>query len=326
MSRISRPALLVAAVSLTAGLFGVPGAAHAAATTTALTRAEMTAALKAVAAASTTAAAGGWRAEMEYGGFFAGSGLFVVDPAGGAGLFKLEMDGESERGFVAAGRGGWESVSDDRSRAALTMMGRPAVQYVFRADKALTVKDLEETLPTPAGMLTQLGAYPGSRTLHDNGTVDYAFNVNSHQKIAVHVSAAGLLDRTEMTVPGVGQTMTYTYGRQRVVPPAAELTIDAAGLAGGIAYLDMPDWVQTAAQTGATDTRRAAQGRTVKVSTLRKLVRRDAAQTNAKVEASLVKVKDITGGVRVYATNPWTRQTVRYTVKASGRKVVVTKA
>ena len=76
---------------------------------------------------------------------------------------------------------------------------------------------------------------------------------------------------------------------------------------------------------GAADTRRAANGGTVKVTNLRKQVRHDESKFNNAAQVNMVKAKDLTGGARVYATNPWTRQTVSYTVRASGRKVVVRK-
>lgn len=62
------------------------------------------------------------------------------------------------------------------------------------------------------------------------------------------------------------------------------------------------------------------------MASVRNLVRRAAAAANGQAGAAVVQIKDINAGVRVYATNPWTRKSVAYTVTAAGKKVVVKKA
>jgi hypothetical protein len=52
-------------------------------------------------------------------------------------------------------------------------------------------------------------------------------------------------------------------------------------------------------------------------------VRGEVSAFNTKAQLRMIKVTDVRRGVRVYATNPWTHKTVSYTVKASGKKVVV---
>ena len=37
----------------------------------------------------------------------------------------------------------------------------------------------------------------------------------------------------------------------------------------------------------------------------------------------MIKTKSVGGGVRLYATNPWTHRTVTYTLKPSGRKITI---
>ncbi|MEU4238218.1 hypothetical protein [Actinoplanes sp. NPDC026619] len=88
----------------------------------------------------------------------------------------------------------------------------------------------------------------------------------------------------------------------------------------------MPGAVKTAVTRGVADARTAAHGGTVKVSSLRKLVRRDSAAVNAREGAAIVKVTTISQGVQVSATNPWTKKTISYVVKASGRKIIVKKS
>lgn len=108
--------------------------------------------------------------------------------------------------------------------------------------------------------------------------------------------------------------------------PSAAVTVDAATLAKAKAYLTMPASVKKAATKGASHTRTAAKGKKVKVASLRKIVRQDAAAVNKALGVTLVKTKNIAGGIRVYATNPWTHKTVAYTVKASKKKVIIKKA
>jgi hypothetical protein len=83
----------------------------------------------------------------------------------------------------------------------------------------------------------------------------------------------------------------------------------------------MATYVREAAQQAASDTRRHS----VKASTVRKYARRDASRVNSSLHPSMVKVRGTTGGARISATNPWTHQTISYTLKASGKKVTVTK-
>jgi hypothetical protein len=61
----------------------------------------------------------------------------------------------------------------------------------------------------------------------------------------------------------------------------------------------------------------------VSVSSVRKAVRSEATGIDKLLKVTMVRVTDIAGGARVSATNPWTHRTVTYTVKASGRKVIV---
>jgi len=37
----------------------------------------------------------------------------------------------------------------------------------------------------------------------------------------------------------------------------------------------------------------------------------------------MIKTKSVGGGVRLYATNPWTHRTVTYTLEPSGRKITI---
>ncbi|MDI6100826.1 hypothetical protein QLQ12_19630 [Actinoplanes sp. NEAU-A12] len=330
MSVLTRPAVLLATASMAVGLIAAPGAAWAADAGTPLSAAEMKIALKAVADASLSAGAGGWRADMDMTVSMDSSSLHIaketrVDPARGLYFDVLEFAGRDTVTYAAEGKGVYQSLDDPTADAALTMMGRPSVTFVFTADTRVR---LDEMAPSPASLLDAY-SLAGTKTVHEDGSAEFRV-VSDDETVTMHTSAAAVLTEVDVTATAdeatTEGTVDYTYGAQDISLPAASATIDEATLMTGVAYLDMPAMVKSAATQGAAATRKAAKGRTVKVATLRKLVRRDVTAANQKSPVPIVKAKDITGGVRVYATNPWTKKSVAYTVKASGKKVTLKKA
>jgi hypothetical protein len=332
MPVLSRPAVLaattsMAAVSMTAALLVSPGAAFAADTTTTLTGAQMAAALHTVATTSTTAAAPGWKATMSLTGeALSGSGTYVVDPVGGVAYQQFKVAGHNVLEYAVNGKGTYRNLQGPTEPAAVKMMKRPAVRFVFQPQASLRLADyVKENAPVPAEVLTDDVTHPGTTTVHDDGSAEFAFHDADGIAITFAVGTTGALTGAKAVDEGLNTTLAYTYGAQHVTVPAAAVTVSSATLAQGVAYLGMPAAVKNVANRGAGDTRKAARGRTVKVATLRKTVRRDAASFNAGAHLSMVKVKDVRGGVRVSATNPWTHTTVAYTVKAAGKKVTVKK-
>ena len=328
MSRLFRSALMVTAASMAVGLLVNPTAAYADDATTKLSKAEMVTAMKAVATTSTAAAKGGWRATMAIaGGSFTGSVSFVVDPVGGVAFDEYRFPDENGTEYAVQRKGTYGNLSDATSRSAVKMMGRPSVRYVFTADKSLLLADyVNDTMPTPANVLNDDVEHAGTKTIHDDGSTDYAYEGKGETSVTLHVDSAGVLAVRQANGDGFKTTLTYAYGAQHVTLPSAAVTVDAVTLAKAKAYLTMPASVQKTATKGASHTRTAAKGKKVKVASLRKIVRKDAAAVNKALAVTLVKTKNIAGGIRVYATNPWTHKTVAYTVKASKKKVVVKKA
>jgi len=324
MLRLSRPAVLLASASMVTGLLAGPGAAYAADTTTNLTAAEMTAALKSVATMSAAAAADGWKLALDIhmGNEGAASGLMLVDPADAMAYNEFTYGAEADAGYFVQGKGVYGRINTSPERQALKMMGRSSVQYSFTADRTLTLADITEGTD-PGSMLAEDTDHAGSKTVHDDGTADYSFIDEDGLSVTAHVDTAGKLSGLEAQMYTMHEQFDYTYGAQQVTPPAAAVTISDSVLALGVAYLDMPAAVKSVATSGAAAARKAACGHTVKVASLRKAVR----GASAKVKGvNVVKVANVRGGVKVYATNPWTHASVAYTVKASGRKVVVKKA
>lgn len=338
MSVLSRPAILLVSATVAAGLLVAPAAAYAADTTTELSAAQMKAAVEAVAAATDTASAQGWTSDLDLsltlGGTTAtGWQTVVTDREHGLLTASFAVQGQPTASvFLDEGAGGYESISDDsRSKAALKMIGRPTATFTFTADPSLTLAD---DAPTPLELVSPAaaeGAGSGTKTLHDDGSADYTFRDSTIGTVTLRTDASSVLTSASTEFKEdeatLSQQLDYTYGPQTVTLPEAGVTVDAKTFTKGLAYLDMSGMVRNAAVSGAADTRRAAKGGKVKVATLRKLTRRDASETNqAAGGVDVVKVKNITSGVRVYATNPWTKKSVAYTVKASGKKVLVKKA
>jgi hypothetical protein len=324
MSRVFRSTLVAA--SLAAALLVDSTAAFADDTTTSLTQAEMTAALNAVATASATAAAPGWKAAVTMaGGSLSGSGSFAVDPADGIAFNQFRFGSDNETEYAVQKKGTYAYFSDASSVAAVKMMGHPSIRYVFTAKASLSLAGyVEDNLPVPSEVLDE-GVGAGTKTVHDDGTVDYAYSYSDdgdEVDMTAHVDTTGVLAGASMNGYGLKYTLTYTYGAQKLTVPAS---VGSATLATAVKYLSMATRVKTAATNGAAHTRKAAKGKKVKVASLRALVRKDAAAVNKSAGLTMVKVTNISGGARVYATNPWTHQTVAYTVKASGKKVILKK-
>ncbi|MEU4564165.1 hypothetical protein AB0F72_37780 [Actinoplanes sp. NPDC023936] len=345
----TRPAVLlaaasVAAASVAAGLIVAPSTANAAAptksaadTTTTLSAAEMAAAMKQVAAASTTAGAGGWRTDQKYAvdapdtiGSFSGTSTTLVDPVKGLFTDTFTTEGYgSVTTFAAAGSGLYESVGDPEQLAALKMMKRTPVRYVFTADKKLTLAaHVAENAQSPASVAAEF-TDAATRVTHADGTADYTAVDQEGAHVTLSVGATGVLTGAHAELEGedgaTEVTLAFGYGPQTVTLPAAAATIGAAALATGVAYLGMDTAVRQVANTGAAAARKAAKGKKIKVTSLRTVVRKDVTAHNRSA-AVPVKVSNVTGGVKVQATNPWTRKTTAYTVKASGTKVTVKKA
>jgi hypothetical protein len=202
------------------------------------------------------------------------------------------------------------------------MMGRPSVRYVFTPDRSLDLDDYIEEIGAPPAAVAMDTTVAGTKTTHDDGSAEYQVT-DDGLDITVKVGPDGILTGAHATAPGMDATLEYTYGPQQVTLPTAAQTVGATTLATAARYLHMPAAVRKAAVDGAAATRKAARGRTVQVSQLRTKVRSAATSLNRAAGLTMVKAANVRGGVRVSATNPWTRKTVAYTVKASGKKVNV---
>lgn len=322
MSLKPRFAVLAVATSVTAGLLSVPGAAFAAGTPTTLSAAEMAAALKEVATSSTAALKDGWKATETFSGVLSGSAMFVVDPAAGIAFDQFRVGSTVDAHYVVDHKGTYSSLTGAASLTVVKVMNRPSVRYLFTPSKTLSMQRyVAENAPTPASVLTEDTSFAGTRTVHDDGSAAFAFKDEGGVAITMDVTADGVLSAAHASDDTLKVALTYAYGAQHQVLPAGSVTVSEADLKKATAYRFMADDVKAAATRGAAAGRKAAHGRTVKVAALRKAVRQAAAKTNA----TIVKVSDIAGGAQVYATNPWTHKTVAYTVRAAGKRVVVSK-
>jgi hypothetical protein len=332
MSVLVRPAVLLATASVAAGLLVAPGAAYAAVTTTTLTAAQLAAELTTVGTASAKAGAQGWKGSSKYTFTFPGSttvfhgtGTTQADLVHGryADRFSAAGLGSADM-FAIDGRGRWDPAQDPDELRALKMMGRTTVKYAFTADTTLDLADyIDENAPSPVAMTTGIDG-GGTKVTHDDGTVELTATDEEGAKVRLQVGPSGLLTGAHVALDrdggGAELDVTFGYGPQTVALPAGAETIPAAALATGVAYLGMAENVKVLA--GAVATR--VRGGKVSEANVRAAARTTTTAWNGSSPVR-VTTKSVAGGARVSATNPWTKKTVAYTVKASGRKVLVKK-
>ncbi|GAB1642343.1 hypothetical protein [Krasilnikovia sp. MM14-A1259] len=328
MFRPSRSALAATALSMAAGAFAMPVAAYAADTTTSLSATQMVAELKTVATTSTTAGASGWNvnlaATVTLGDAITVSGAYVYDPLHKAISSRIRVANRLFESYAVGGRGLYQNLADPDMRAAVRMMGRPEVKYAFATEPSLNVDTLVNADgPAPSVVLTEDVSYAGTKTVHDDGTTDYAYHTADDEAYTIHVGTDGSLATIAVADSFMTETLTYSYGPQVVTVPAASTTISMTVLERGIRYLHMSQVVKGVGQEGASRVLRKADGHIVKVASLRKIVRAEVKADNKIMGMKMIKVKNVSHGVRLSATNPWTHKSISYTVKASGRKVVV---
>ncbi|BCJ44540.1 hypothetical protein GCM10010168_13530 [Actinoplanes ianthinogenes] len=328
MLRTLRPALLLATATVTAGVLAVPGAAFAADTTTQLTAAQMAAALKTVAGTTGASAAKGWA-----GGFTltgkggSGTATFVTDPVGGRAYTRVDVPYQHETTYAVAKSGVYESLSTAKEKAAVTMMRKTSVKFVFTAKPTLNLTSwTRDNSADPSTVLTGDTEYAGTKVEHADNSATYKYDDGEEGSYSFEVSATGELTSAKISLAGyLDATYTWRYGAQSITLPTAAQTVGSATMTKALAYVNLRTDVQKLAKKSAADVRTAANKHTVRVSVLRKVVKRDVAKFNKAAKVTVVKVTAVTGGVRISARNPWTGVKVTYTIKASGKKVLVTK-
>ncbi|GLY00535.1 hypothetical protein [Actinoplanes sp. NBRC 101535] len=327
MSVLTRPTALLAGLSVAVTLVAAPGAAHAADATTTLTAAQMTAAMSTVQAATTAASAAGWKSTSDYHGAISGGASIAVDPVDRRLAFHVDTDLVMFDTVFAQGSGFYQRTDDSDVSAALKMIGKPATTYVFTADRRSTLQQVAADYSmNPSTMTVEYAKLAATKTAHDDGSADYRVTDPDGVQITLAVTTENRLSGMSAAMSGMSVSYLFGYGRQELTVPSAAQTVSAAAIGTATTYLAMNATVKQVATDGATATRNAAKGGTVAVARLRELVRQEAAAENRASGVTMIRVKNVTGGAKVWATNPWTKKTVAYTVKASGRKVTVKKA
>lgn len=324
MNRLLRPFALMTTTIAAGAVLVAPGSAHAVDTTVRLSADKMRTALNAVSETSTAATRRGWKAVLSTTDISQRSvrGSYTVDRADGIVSAQVRTGETRISAYVVAGKGMYTSFDGGNIQAAMKMIGRPAVRYVFIPEPPELDHYIKGNIPAPTSILTEDVHHAGTRTTHDDGSIDYRVTAPNRVTVTLHVDPAGRLTKVRGSATGAPFALALQYGPQRVTLPAARVTVDADTLSNAVAYLDMPDAVKTAANKGALETRRAADGKKVKVSALRTLTRRAAADV-ARSSRVKLKTDNIHNGVRISATNPWTKETMTYTVTAGGRDVRV---
>ncbi|GAA2891741.1 hypothetical protein Acy02nite_14780 [Actinoplanes cyaneus] len=323
---------LLATASLAAGILTAPGAALAEDTTTPLTAAEMSAALKGVAGTTAPAELSGFGGDLRLsitanGTTQKGTAKFAADPAHGLGYFTATGLIGAVGAFAQAGKGQWIYFNGKTERAAVAMAGRPAARYAFQADTKLTLGAwTRDNLPVPSELVAEDTLHAGTKTVHDDGTVDYSYTDDELLTITFTAGSGGVLTAAKAGMPQIDEAFTWNYGPQTVTLPTTAKSIGMPTLMKALAYLDMAGKVKRAATGSAKVVETKSKKKTVKVANLRKWTRAEVSTANRNLGVNVLVVADIKGGVRISAINPFTKATAAYTVTASGKHAVARKA
>ncbi|BCJ45731.1 hypothetical protein GCM10010168_58490 [Actinoplanes ianthinogenes] len=321
-------ALLLTTASLTAGVLAAPGAALAADTSTSLTAAEMSAALKAVAATTATAEipgyAGSLRATLD--GRVAAM-AFAVDPATGRGYYRMAYTGYgTEAVYAVAGKGEYDYLTGSAERAAAKMAGRPEARYVFVPNAKLTLDGWSSRqMSAPSEIVVEDARHAGTKTTHDDGSADYSFTGEEKTRVTFTVDATGVVTRGRVVDTGVEQTITFGYGPQTVTLPATGQVISQTTLTKAVAYYDLARKMSRLTSDIMIGVDDRARGRNVTVAAVRKGARAAVAGFNESLAVKVVTVRNVTGGVTISATNPYTGVRIAYRLKLSGKHTVARK-
>ncbi len=300
-------------LAVATGVFGLSPAAYADTTTT-LTATEMAAAMDAIVTATKTASNPGWAADATFTGDPTQVKLVVDAPHGHA---AVSYDGRLQV-IAVDHQGMYGVISNATQRAALKMIGRPGARWVYEADTSVD-------LGTPASFAdtNALSTMSGSKVSHDDGSADYTGKVSANAAITLRVDAAGALTGIDWTDEF---TFAFSYGPQVVTMPTNAQAVSAKTLQRATAAYQMPSHIQNAANSAASAGRAKSGSRTTKVSAVRAQARKLAKRLGGEdAGADIVKVTNISNGVRVYGTNPYTNQKVSYQVTVSSSKKVTVK-
>ncbi|WP_436521406.1 hypothetical protein [Actinoplanes sp. HUAS TT8] len=323
---------LLATASLAAGVLTAPGAAFAADTVTQLTAAEMSAALKGVSGTTAPAELPGYGGDVQIsltidGQNQKGTAKFGTDPVHGLGYLTVTGALGGIGSYAQAGKGQWHQFTLPTERAAVAMAGHPAARYLFVPDPKLKLDAwTAENLPGPSSVVTQDSLHAGTKTVHDDGTTDYAYADDEKVAITFSTDTHGVLVSAKIADPDVNETFAWSYGPQTITLPTSAQTVGQWLLNRAIAYLDMAGKVKRAATGSAAIVESKSRKKTVKVANLRSWTRAEVKSINSTFGVNVLVVADVKGGVRISATNPFTKATAAWTVKASGKHAVARKA
>ncbi|MEV6343036.1 hypothetical protein [Actinoplanes sp. NPDC051851] len=333
MLRLSRPAMALATASITAGVLFAPAAAYADDITTQLSATEMHDALTAVSVATGKAQTDGYAGTYtgtDYGQKMAGA--FEIDRAHGTGHL-VSTGAYPHDVYGAAKRGIWIPIEyfPGKAASAATTAGYPNAAFVLVPQTTLTVDGwAAEYAMIPSAIVVEESRHAGTKVAHEDGSAAYTFTLDEEGEkltLTFDTDATGVLTGAQgSSGENNSQDLDFHYGAQTVTLPGAGTTIGQDVLIKALAYQDMSANVRSVAQWAASDVRSGAKGKAVKLAELRKTVRADVAGFNTSVMYKVITATNVSGGVKIHAKNPYNGVAVAYTIKASGKKVLVKKA
>lgn len=352
LGAVATPGIAFADGTTTPGASTAPSATAPSATTTQLTPQQLTADLTKAAAATKAAGKDGWSesvhtAAPDGSASMAWTLVYAVRQGRAYTAISGELTGKMIAVQHAGIYAGTSSVASILGSAAhvkrlLAAVGRPNATWIYTPDPTVDLTDGEFGMAdaSPAQLLSALIAptyetvtgAPAKTVAAGGMSTTYAFTVAAAKPkdpdsvagtITVTLNAGGVMTAFTATSSDEAESGSFAYGKQNILLPTGAQVVSISRLLDGEALLRMKsDARKIAAQTRTQVTKtKHKKSRTVR------LIRTKAATLVANANSAdglhVFSRRNIAGGVRVTATNPYTHDKLIFTVKGAGKKAIV---
>lgn len=345
MSRLRRPSALLLSSALVLGAMTAPTAAFGDATSkTTITVDDVLTALVEARTATKAAATDGWDDhvdDVQLGGATSTAEL-AYDATDGRGSLSGQDDGETFQMIMVDHGGSYESIasyrgrgSAERYRRALTMIGHPDATWVHEpAAPDVANQDFGAAFG-PSYILevltnseeSKISGTPTVSTAAD-GSSTYSLTVmltdlGDHGSMTLTVGTDGVLTADSSDFDGEQSSSRYTYGPQAVPLPDPSDAVSAHDLDRALTLLDMRSDARMIAGEVRIYAIKNRHPHLSNAQTIRRYAKSDARMMNGMYGGTVFAEHDIARGARITATNPFTHAKVVFTVRATGKRVVV---
>jgi hypothetical protein len=353
MRALTRPAVLLAGLATVAASVLMPSAAFAAGNT--VTTDELKSALSSVVTATAAAETEGfagvtvWTDEDAVGTGSSHTRTSLVSArTGRAADYTRDSKGVLLDGYVqVTGYGVYTYLPPVEAEPVVKYMGRSGASWLVHKE-ATTDANPADGRPSVhvAQVLDEIISPDDDATVYHDATVTTDGETRVIE-MPFTISEGGEPLTGSVTIKDVNGVMTqsqfdlsdmrladttYVYGDQQVDLPAAKAVVGRAAFNDAYALQQNAGRVKKLADATAKSlakTVKSKKSTKVKVTALRRAAFNRAAAANADTwnsDVALYSVKNVTGGVRITERNPYTKKTVSYTLKLTGKKVTVRKS